>query len=387
MQYSPSSKVLFVSICSLTKASGGHEEYEAGDAIASELTPRVARKLLYQRERIRQLAGEDSEVAWQGVALRELEYNRHLAQGPDFGGDSQARYLAAMERYEGRFFLGLGSDRSAALRASPHHLLLLSGLYGVLRPFEPIQLYSYPLASSVAQRWRDDGVLTDVLGSYVVEHAIERIIDLTAVDAYRRLVDWEEVSGYGVQVLHCFHVMGAGDYALIRFGQALRRRLLGMTESELLGLEPEHRMDGVVFRALPAPGSGFPNEAAMIAASRAEEDIIEAHAIESVDEVLGGGNPASSPSGGDGRWRFAAWSGFLKDVWRQRNLFDRVLNAIVEICKDPMTERGNTIKCLTGDLRGYWRYRLGDFRLVYRPDVERRIVYCHQLASRGDVYD
>ena len=295
--------MLFVSICSLTKSGGGHDEYDSGEAIGSELTPRLARKLAWRRERIRQLAGETPDVTWQGVALPEFEYNRPLARGPDFGGDSRARYRPAVERYEGRFFLGLGSDRGAVLRASPHHLLLLSGLYGVLRSFEPIQLYSCPLASRVAQLWRDDGVLTEILSSYVVERSIERIIDLTAVDAYRRLVDWEEVSGYGAQVLHCFHVMGAGDYALIPFGQALRGRLLGMSEGELLALEPEHRMDGIVFRALPAPGGGFPHEAAAIAASQAEEDIVEAHAIESVGEVLGGGNPESSASGGDGRWR------------------------------------------------------------------------------------
>lgn len=158
-------------------------------------------------------------MTWQGVALPELEFNRHLDQGRDFRGDGRARYRPAVERYEGRFFLGMGSDRAAALRASPHHLLLLSGLYGVVRPFEPIQLYSCPLASRVAGLWRDDDVLTDVLSSYVVEHSIGRIIDLTAVDAYRRLVDWEEVSGCGVQVLHCFHVMGAGDSALIPFGR------------------------------------------------------------------------------------------------------------------------------------------------------------------------
>ena len=111
--------MLFVSICSLTKSGGGHDEYDSGEAIGSELTPRLV---------------------WQGVALPELEYNRHLARGPDFGGDSRARYRPAVERYEGRFFLGLGSDRGAVLRASPHHLLLLSGLYGVLRSFEPIQL-------------------------------------------------------------------------------------------------------------------------------------------------------------------------------------------------------------------------------------------------------
>ena len=387
MRYSPSSRVLFVSICSLTKAGGGHDGYDADKAISSELTPRLARKLLWGREQIRQLTEDARDVTWQGVALSDLEFNRQLTRGPDFGGDGRALYRPAVERYEGRFFLGLGSDRSAALDTSPHHLLLLSGLYGVLQPFEPIQLYSCPLAARVAQLWRDNGVLTEILSSYVVERSIERIIDLTAVDAYRRLIDWDEVSGYGAQVLHCFHVMGAGDYALIPFGQMLRDRLLAMATDELLALEPEGRVDGIVFRALPVPVKGLPDEATAMAAAQAEEDIVEAHAIESVGEVLGGGNPESLARGGDGRWRFATLSGFRKDVWRRPNLFERVANAIVEICNDPATPRGTRIKRLTGKMDGYWRYRLGDFRLVYRPDIERLTVYCYRLAPRSGVYD
>ena len=135
MQHSPSSKVLFVSICSLTKAGGGHDEYRADEGIASELTLRLAKKLHWRRERVRQLSTETTDVTWQGVALSELEYNRHLVRGPDFGGGDGANYRPAVERYEGRFFLGLGSDRAAVLRTSSHHLLLLSGLYGVLRLF------------------------------------------------------------------------------------------------------------------------------------------------------------------------------------------------------------------------------------------------------------
>lgn len=387
MRYSPSSKVLFLSICSLTKASGGSHEYDSGEAIASELTPRLARKLLWCREQVRNLVGKRPEVTWQGIPLPELEYNESLTRGADFGGDCAARYLTAVERYEGRFFLGLGSDRADVLRASSHHLLLLSGLYGLLRPFEPVQLYSCPLVSEVAKLWRENGMLTDVLSSYVIDNSIERVVDLSAVDAYRRLVDWEQVSGYGVEVLHCFHVMGAGDYALIPFGQTLRARLLGMPEDELLALEPEDRMGGIVFRALPAPGSEFPNESAVVAAARLEEDIVEAHATGSVGEVLSGGNPEPSAGDCDGRWRFAALQNFRKDVWREPKLFERVANAIMDICKDPMTPRGNTIKRLSGDMSGYWRYRLGDFRLVYRPDNDRRTVYCYRLASRGGAYD
>ena len=49
---------------------------------------------------------------------------------------------------------------------------------------------------------------------------------------------------------------GVGDYALIPFGQALQGQLIGMTEGDLLALEPEQRMDGIVFRALTTPGVG-----------------------------------------------------------------------------------------------------------------------------------
>ena len=160
-----------------------------------------------------------------------------------------------------------------------------------------------------------------------------------------------------------------------------------MPEDELLALEPEDRMGGIVFRALPAPGSELPNEVAAIAAARLEEDIVEAHAIGSVGEVLSGGNPEPSAGGGDGRWRFAALPKFRKDVWREPKLFERVANAIMDICKDPMTPSGNTVKRLAGDMSGYWRYRLGDFRLVYRPDNDRRTVYCYRLAPRGGAYD
>ena len=46
----------------------------------------------------------------------------------------------------------------------------------------------------------------------------------------------------------------------------VRGRLVRMPEGELLTLEPETRMEGIVVRALPARGRGFPNEAAALAA-------------------------------------------------------------------------------------------------------------------------
>lgn len=121
--------------------------------------------------------------------------------------------------------------------------------------------------------------------------------------------------------------------------------------------------------------------AAAIAASQLEEDILEAHAIETVGEVLGGGNPESSAGSGDGRWRFAALSGFRRDVWRQPNLFERVTNAIVKICEDPMAPRGNTIKRLTGDMQGYWCCS------ARWNDADRRDNILIELQSEGSALD
>lgn len=142
---------------------------------------------------------------------------------------------------------------------------------------------------------------------------------------------------------------------------------------ELLALTPVRCMDGVVFRTLPGSGSGFlgRNGGDPGVADRRKK-MVEAHVIQSVGEVPSGGNPELSAGSGGIGWRFAALLGFRKDVRRQPDLFERVANAIVEVSKDPMKLRGNTIKRLAGDETGYWRYRPGDFRLVYPAMSGRR---------------
>ena len=70
-----------------------------------------------------------------------------------------------------------------------------------------------------------------------------------------------------------------------------------------------------------------------------------------------------------------------------RKLQGRVLLAISEISEDPLTPHGDTLKPMTGDLKGLWRYRLGDFRLVYQPKESSQTVVLLAFASRGDVYE
>ena len=65
----------------------------------------------------------------------------------------------------------------------------------------------------------------------------------------------------------------------------------------------------------------------------------------------------------------------------------RILLALAEIAARPMASRGDTIKPLRQELQGHWRYRLGDYRLVYEPLPEEQLVVLVDFAPRGRVYE
>jgi len=48
---------------------------------------------------------------------------------------------------------------------------------------------------------------------------------------------------------------------------------------------------------------------------------------------------------------------------------------------------GNNIKRLKGEWSGYWRYRVGDWRVIYRIDDEISRVSVVVIAHRRDVYE
>jgi mRNA interferase RelE/StbE len=69
-----------------------------------------------------------------------------------------------------------------------------------------------------------------------------------------------------------------------------------------------------------------------------------------------------------------------------RKLQGRILEAISHICTKPLVAYGDTIKPLTGDLKGYWRFRIGDYRLVYFPDEQNKKVVLIAFTNRGASY-
>ena len=392
MSYRPSSMVMFLAICSLNKARGGEPQYDQQDSIVSVLPSEVGGEFLKRREQLRQLVKRAKDLDWQGVPLSELEFNQSLAQGRDFGGDHTAEYYPALRRYEGRFFQTLGIDGKHKLELSRHHSLFLSGLYGLVRPLESIQLYSCPVKPQVADLWVEGDLLTDVLCEYIRQCQIARVFDLTALVAYRNLIDWSKVTANGTDVLHCFHIMSAGDYALVPFAQLLKNVLLEAPEDTLISLEPETKMGNIVFRSVEVTQPGLPDEIQLIQIAEKEVPLLQPETTDLVDEVLRGGDPlpsgetrdASRKSSAD--WLFAITSQFRKGYYQDKVMSARIMAAILEICRDPLTPRGDTIKPIRRNraLKGKWRYRLGDHRLIYWPDKSNHTVYLLRIGSRGD---
>jgi mRNA interferase RelE/StbE len=47
---------------------------------------------------------------------------------------------------------------------------------------------------------------------------------------------------------------------------------------------------------------------------------------------------------------------------------------------------GNNIEALTGKLKGLYRYRIGDWRVIFRLKREQHVVEIIAILPRGDVY-
>lgn len=355
--------VLFLTICSLTKASGGRPEYDERLAITSLLPSDLKIRLLERREKARRLVRGESDLDWQGVSLSELEFNQNLTGGADFGGRHSAAYLPAVYRYDGRFYQALGKEGRRKIFEGEYPTLILSGLYGLLLPTEPIQLYSCPLSDQIAELWRSDSLLTDILCEYI--RYILRIFDLTAIGGYSQLIDWARIISTQTEVLHCADSMASGGYALTSFGRLLGTTMLDMSENELIAIRPETRIGTVnfaLFKHHGPQGSGpVPPVVSTTAESVQERD-----------------------------WRVMAVPPFLEYLKRYSDRFNRTSMAIEEIRQDPLSPRGNTIKPLSHNLKGkLWyrmRYRIGDFRIVYEADPKQRIVRLLDGGLRDDVY-
>jgi mRNA-degrading endonuclease RelE of RelBE toxin-antitoxin system len=87
------------------------------------------------------------------------------------------------------------------------------------------------------------------------------------------------------------------------------------------------------------------------------------------------------------RWSLMLSDDFVRSIAKiDKKLQGRVLEALTKITESPTTVIGDTVKPLTGDLKGLWRYRIGDYRLVYDPSISDRHIILISFEPRGDVY-
>lgn len=155
------------------------------------------------------------------------------------------------------------------------------------------------------------------------------------------------------------------------------------------------------FRMVPATAGAMEQNGTVEAIRRAEAETpsLQPLRLEDALAALVGGDPShtsvrepvSSYYGTniphDENWFVAFTTEFIESADRlDKKVKGRAFEAVTEICRSPMTLRGDTVKPLQGQLKGKWRFRMGDYRIVYQPVEKSRSVFLLTIAPRGDVY-
>jgi mRNA interferase RelE/StbE len=66
-------------------------------------------------------------------------------------------------------------------------------------------------------------------------------------------------------------------------------------------------------------------------------------------------------------------------------LAKKLARCFAQLEREP--RRHNNIKRLTGELSGLFRYRVGDWRVIYRIDDAKKSVFVLTIAHRREVYE
>ncbi|MGH2593776.1 MAG: hypothetical protein ACRDGG_09710 [Anaerolineae bacterium] len=198
--------------------------------------------------------------------MADLPYNRKLVDGPDFNGIAAGGlYMPAAQRFRGRFYAELGSNGLLLLTDSRHHVLILTPLYGLVMPSEPIQNHSCYVNdhADIHRYWTEEDRLTKVLIAYMDRYGITQVLDLTAEAAFRNLIAWESIRTKA-KVLHCFGEQNAGPAVLRAFAVVAKQFLEKAPNDALSDIKDGAAFDTpyerVLFRLVPRPPAGAPEE-------------------------------------------------------------------------------------------------------------------------------
>ncbi len=79
----------------------------------------------------------------------------------------------------------------------------------------------------------------------------------------------------------------------------------------------------------------------------------------------------------------AAEKSYLK---LDRKTSSRIRKSLLDLEKSDNPLLHTNVRPLTGRLRGDYRLRLGDWRVLFTPDKNQRIIYVYAILPRGDAY-
>ena len=65
-------------------------------------------------------------------------------------------------------------------------------------------------------------------------------------------------------------------------------------------------------------------------------------------------------------------------------LAKKLVRCFARLERNPRQHRN--IASLSGPLAGFFRYRVGDYRVIYQIDDARQTVYVYKIAHRRDAY-
>ncbi len=270
----PSESILFITLGSLHQIEGGVSEFNEKDSIISRLPFDSIFTLLQTRAKALEWILGDTETTWQGINIRNHEYNKQLIL-LDFGGnENNACYLPAIERFCGRFFLALGNDIRKKIVELNNHLIFLCGLYGLSSVMEPIQRYNCPveLGFRNIEIWTLENTLTDLLLEYIKCNSIVRVFDFSAVEACRRLISWNEIhTALPGNVFHCFSKIGFGDDALIPFAYEIEKLFIDFSKDDSLSIKPGWEDNDIIFNNIATTRLDIPHKPDYFAWSKADE--------------------------------------------------------------------------------------------------------------------
>ncbi|HPD09540.1 MAG TPA: peroxide stress protein YaaA [Methanoregulaceae archaeon] len=383
------------------------EPYHKERSIAARLKDPQAIKLLYQARNLSFDLIFKGGLENKGSSLAEHPLNLGLHRSQDFNGKASAKYLPAIDRYIGRFYSGKGNDGKiydlkTSLEKSPHHLLIISGLYGLLLPEEQIQLYESPLEDlqEIQEIWKTDNRLTCLLAAYARAEGIKLVVDMTGQRAYQQLIDWSAIEGLkDVRVLHAMGKIGPGEDQIKTFAAALCDSLLRMPAPELLALPDSWMLEThhLMLRKILSPpkGENWPKEPTPI--DEFAESLLQfinqmpTSSEESVYSLFVHRNAMgllSEMKRKQIEWRLSVHPHVRKDIDSYDNphikrLFFQKMQQVLMVY--PISRKMKEIT-ETGRIKEFtiWRLRIADYRLHFCTDETNRFFYIFRFEKKSE---